>query len=330
MFDYEVSTIASNHDENRPDFNRPKGIAIRENRNIIVVNTGKHNIIEIDSDYNITELANGDLRYVDPDYEYEANEIWPFPYGVTIRKNGNILFNSSNADTILELNQNNEVSLFAGTLNENGYKNGHVSESLFNIPHFMAIKDDETIIISDIGNNVIRGISPDGIVYTIAGDEDYNIRSVDEQVFNTPGGIAVSEDGIIISADSLNNVIRGIKPDGTIFIVAGTGEQGDKDGYSTEVNFNYPTGIAIGMDGIIIVADTRNHKIKGITPDGIVFTIAGTGGEGDLDGPGSESSFSYPYGIAVDKNGDIIVTDTGNNKIKRIKKIHQVKSAIDY
>ena len=319
MYDYEVSTIASNNDEYHWDIHEPKGIAIRENGNIIVVNTCKHNIIEIDSDHNITELANS--RYRNDEHEYGADEMWLCPFDVAIRKNGNILFNSTYSQTILELNQNNEVSLFAGTFGKNGYKNGHVSESEFYILRSMAIKNDGTIIISDSGNKAIRAISPDGIVYTIASDDGF---------FVGPNGIAVREDGTIIVADKYDHKIKGIKPDGTVFIVAGTGEKGDKDGCSAEATFNYPKGIAIGTDGIIIVADSYNHKIRGITPDGIVFTIAGTGGEGDLDGPGSESSFCFPYGIAVDKNGDIIVTDSGNNKIKRIKKNHQVKSAVEY
>ena len=94
--------------------------------------------------------------------------------------------------------------------------------------------------------------------------------------------------------------------------------------------FNNPCGIAIRNDGIIIVVDQNNHKIKGITPDGIVFTIAGTGEKGDGVGPGNESMFCYPSDVVVMDDDTIIVSDTGNYKIKGIRiKQFSVKSAAE-
>ena len=122
----------------------------------------------------------------------------------------------------------------------------------------------------------------------------------------------------MILADLLSNKIRGIDLDGNIYTIAGTGLVGDKDGSGNEATFYASCGIAIGNNGTIIVSDRSNHKIRCIDPDGNVYTIAGNGVIGDKDGPGNEASFNYPRGIAVRNDGTIIVSDTGNHKIRGI------------
>ena len=157
-------------------------------------------------------------------------------------------------------------------------------------------------------------------VFTIAGtgEEGDKKGPGNEDTFYWPNGITVRDDGTIIVSDTMNNKIIGINPDGNVFTIAGTGEEGDKDGPGNEATFYYPSGIAVRNDGTIIVADERNHKIRGIDLKGNVFTIAGKGEEGDEDGPGNEAMFSYPTGIAIRNDGTIIVADSQNHKIKGI------------
>ena len=114
-----------------------------------------------------------------------------------------------------------------------------------------------------------------------------------------------------------------------VFTIAGTGESGDKDGSGNEATFNDPHGIAINNDGTIIVADSGNHKIKGIDLDGNVFTIAGTGERGDEDGPRNEATFNMPSGIAIKCDGTIIIAAMVNDKIRGIRLKKLVKSAIE-
>jgi len=100
--------------------------------------------------------------------------------------------------------------------------------------------------------------------------------------------------------------------------LAGSGSPGSADGTGMAASFNYPTGVAVDGSGNLYVADTDNHKIRKITPAGVVTTLAGSGSPGSQDGTGTAASFNSPYGVAVGAGGNVYVGDTGNNKIRKI------------
>ncbi|MBP9165001.1 MAG: hypothetical protein KBF99_17610, partial [Leptospiraceae bacterium] len=100
---------------------------------------------------------------------------------------------------------------------------------------------------------------------------------------------------------------------------AGSGEIGSVDGTGRAASFNYPAGIALDSNGNLYLADTYyNHKIRKITFDGIVTTLAGSGSKGSIDGAGNTASFNSPGGVVVDKSGNVYVADTFNSKIRKI------------
>jgi sugar lactone lactonase YvrE len=90
-----------------------------------------------------------------------------------------------------------------------------------------------------------------------------------------------------------------------------------------EAKFLHPTGIAIAADGTLYVTDKFNHKIRKITPDGMVTTLAGSD-YGYLDGPGTRAQFKYPNGIAIAPDGSLYVADTDNNRIRRVSTTGEV------
>ena len=242
-----------------------------------------------------------------------------YPHEIAVRDDGTIIVADEDNNKIRGIDLDGNVFTIAGT-GEKGDKDGPGNEATFNHPYGIAIRDDGTIIVSDRGNNKIRGIDLDGNVFTIAGtgligDED---GPGNKASFNNLQGIAINNDGTIIVADTYNRKIRGTDLNGNVFTIAGTGEVGDKDGPGNEATFRYPRGIAVQNDGTIIVVDTSNFKIRAIDLDGNVFTIAGTGVIGDKDGPGNEATFFYPYGIVTRDDGTIIVADRDNNKIRGI------------
>jgi streptogramin lyase len=142
--------------------------------------------------------------------------------------------------------------------------------------------------------------------------------------FDDPWGIVVMEDGTRYVADAGdNNRIRRIAPDGTVSTLAG-GAEGFADGAGTAAAFNTPSAIARDLDGNLYVADTGNHAIRRITPQGVVTTVAGTGEAGYRDGPGAQAQFNGPIGVAVDGRGRILVADTYNDRIRVIGRDGQV------
>jgi DNA-binding beta-propeller fold protein YncE len=179
---------------------------------------------------------------------------------------------------------------------------------------------DGNVIVADKNNHCIRLITPQGQVSTMAGTGENGYRDREGTVaqFYSPNGVAVDGDGNVIVADSDNNRIHLITPQGHVFTLAGTGKEGYKDGEGTVAHFYFPMGVAVDGDGNVIVADVNNHRIRLITSRGHVSTLAGIGKCGYRDGHGTAAQFASPSGLAVDGASNVIVVDTGNSCIRLI------------
>ncbi len=125
---------------------------------------------------------------------------------------------------------------------------------------------------------------------------------------NHPVGLALDAQGVLYIADHFNHAIRKLLPDGRLVTLAG-GQRGFRDGYGTEAQFNGPLGLAVGREGEIYVADHLNMRVRKVTPDGYVSTLAGTGISKIEDGSVATASFEGPKGVAVDMYGVVYVTD---------------------
>jgi sugar lactone lactonase YvrE len=137
-----------------------------------------------------------------------------------------------------------------------------------------------------------------------------------EAAFSGPLGVAADAAGYVYVADTANNKIRKVSPDGSSGSFAGTGAAGSADGSGLQATFNAPRGLALDADGNIYVADTGSNKLRKITPAGVVSTLAGTGDSGSTDGV--SATFSSPCGLAIGADGTIYVCDRDNNKIRAV------------
>jgi DNA-binding beta-propeller fold protein YncE len=186
------------------------------------------------------------------------------------------------------------------------------------MPGEIAVDGDGNIFVADGITNRICKVTPQGLVSTLAGTGERGNRDGEGTVaqFRYPSRVAVDGDGNIIVADCHNHLIRKIMPQGLVSTLAGTSEEGHRDEEGTVAWFNFPSGIAVDEDGNVIVAGSNNESIRKITPQGLVFTIAGTGEEGHRDGEGTVAQFNSPCGIAVHGDGNSIVADSGNRRIR--------------
>jgi len=176
------------------------------------------------------------------------------------------------------------------------------------------------VYVAESVNHTIRKISPSGDVSTLAGNgtagsEDGAIGSAR---FSGPQGVALDAEGNLYVADTGNHRIRVISlVDNSVRTLAG-GSSGFADDDGTSAQFSSPGGLALDASGNVYVADTNNRRVRKITPTGSVTTLAGSGGSGLNNGPGSTATFNNFSGIAVDNAGNIYVADRELNVIRRI------------
>ncbi|MCR8644598.1 SMP-30/gluconolactonase/LRE family protein [Paenibacillus sp. N1-5-1-14] len=196
-------------------------------------------------------------------------------------------------------------------------------------PYGLLLDKQGNLIILDAGNQQIKKLEqsklsvlagvlkPQGLLNLEL--PNYKDGDASKALLGDPRFAVVDSKGTIFFTDFANHAIRKIK-DGKVYTVAGSGKSGYKDGKGEESLFNSPTGIAIDSKDNLYVADTLNHVIRKITPDGVVTTF---GGEQSVDGAYvdgalGKAKFNEPSGLAWDDKGNLYVSDSGNHLIRQI------------
>ncbi len=221
------------------------------------------------------------------------------------------------------------ISLIAGD-GHAGVQDGPISQARFADPYGLALGPDGTLYVADGGaSNRIRSVSPAGQVASLAGGEEGFKDGLGARAsFHTPSGLAMDAAGNIYVADTGNHAIRKISPQGQVTTLAGSGRAGYRDGAAAQAQFNGPIGVAVDALGVVYVADTYNDRIRRISPQGLVSTLAGGKFPGDRDGRGSAARFDNPTALALDSAGILWVADTRNDAVRRVTPEGQVSTFV--
>ncbi len=245
------------------------------------------------------------------------------PTGVAKDGAGNVYVANSADHTICKVTPGGTVVVLAGASGQPGYADAIGSNARFSWPVGLALDGSGNVYVGD-GNNTIRVVTPAGAVSTLAGSAG-TPGSADgtggsARFGNLIQGLAWDASGSLIVADTFNHTLRRVTPTGAVSTVAGLPAQaGAVDGAMDVAKFNHPSGVAVGVSGIIYVADYGNGTIRSVSTGGTVSTLVGTAGSsGSADGTGSVARFNGPAGIAVDGTGNLFVADSLNHTIRKV------------
>ncbi len=245
------------------------------------------------------------------------------PSGGVATTTGTIIIADTGNATLRAITSAGAVSTLAGSSTQRGNTDGPGSTATFSSPKGIAQDTAGNLYVADSLNHTIRKISPDGAVSTLAGTAGSSGGSDGiggTARFNRPTGVEVDANGYVYVADTTNNLIRKIAPDGTVTTLAGlVGVSGTQDGAGADALFNQPGGLALDGGSNLFVADTGNSTIRRITPAGVVSTLAGLPGIAGLkDGVGADAWFNQPLDLCLGADGALYVADTGNAAIRRV------------
>ncbi|MEP7272449.1 MAG: hypothetical protein ABI882_13180 [Acidobacteriota bacterium] len=256
-----------------------------------------------------------------------------YPNGLALNANGELYISDIGSHAVFKVGRQGRLTLIAGT-GEAGYggDGGHALKAQLQSPHDLTFDAEGRLLIADTYNHRIRRIDLSGIMTTVAGNgtaPNTSYSSVaPKDTLNNPQGVAVDPSGDILIADTFNRVVRRVDSRGTMTVIAGSvpGLNGD-GGPASEAQLNLPTSVTVGPDGSIYVSDAANSRIRRITKDGKILTLAGFGGGDGLGGAGfagdggapEKAKLFSPADIKMDAIGNLYISDSGNNRIRLIR-----------
>ena len=260
------------------------------------------------------------------------------PYGLAFDKAGNLYFADTYNDILRKVTVSSGlVSTVGGFMEGFGGDGGPASAASFDTPTAIIFDAAGNLYIADTLNHRVRKIGTDGNISTIAGTGQASSAGdggpATKATLNTPEGLAVDSAGNLYVSETAGHRVRRIAPDGTITTIAGNGSggfQGD-GGPATQASLFYPKGIVVDQSsGNLYIADWLNSRVRVVTPDGNINTVAGNGsydyfGDG---GPATSAALKFPWGLALDSAGNLYVADDENSTIRKLTPVPTLVSAV--
>jgi sugar lactone lactonase YvrE len=249
------------------------------------------------------------------------------PTAVAISNKGNLYIANEKNFRVRMVNPEGIISTVMGTGNSDMQSQDRLAvETNIENAYGVATDKDDNLYVMSRGHSKIFKVGDDGIAQRIVGTGEMGFGgdggpAIDAKI-SYANHLVVDPKGNMFIADTGNNRIRKVSLDGIITTIAGSGEMGfgGDGGPAVEAEFAYPVAIAIDGQGNLYIADFNNHRIRKISTDGIITSVAGTG-ESEYNGdgiPALESQIGEPCGVVVDRSGYIYIGDQLNNRVRVI------------
>ncbi len=340
-----ISTIAGNSKSTVPldgspavsvRLTGPTGLAVDSNGNVYFaegsigsgsgLNGGDFKIWKVTPEGVISTAAGNGLRSYSGDNGSAARAQVNTPAGMALDAAGNLYFADSANNRVRKISPDGSIVTVAG-IGTPGFAGdfGPAPSAALNQPMGVAVDPDGNLYIADTGNNRVRFINANGMIYTVAGNGNAAFFGDGAVAYNAslhaPRAIAVDAAYNLYIADTLDHRIRKVGTDGIIDTIVGRGQGFAGDGGSAAIALlNFPSSITLDSGGNLYIADQANNRIRKVSTLGAITTVAGNDGFGALGdgGPATSAQLKAPQGVAVDRAGNLYISDSGQNRIRRV------------
>jgi NHL repeat len=305
----------------------PTSVALTPGGGFLVGDVSNFRVRKVRADGTIVTVAgNGTSGYLGDNGPATKAQLGD-PIGVAATRDSGLLIVDDVYDAVRKVQPDGTIATVAGMLNQAGYAgdNGPATSAMLSHPEGVAETADGGFLIADTLNDRVRKVFANGTIETVAGNGTAGSLgdggpAVAAQLYY-PSGVASTPDGGFLIADTANNRIRRVRPDGTIVTVAGAGAAGltGDGGLATSALLSTPLGVAPTSDGGFLIADTLNHRIRRVSPAGVITTLAGiTKGFSGDGGPAAAAQLNAPRAVAPTANGGALIADYNNARIRAI------------
>ncbi|HHN73238.1 MAG TPA: hypothetical protein ENK13_04025, partial [Thermopetrobacter sp.] len=318
--------------------NYPFGVALDAAGNLYIADYGNHRIRVVTPDGVIQTFAGNKYEGYWGDGGPALQARLKDPVGVAVDAAGRVYIADKGNGRIRRVGPDGVIRTFAGCGDKYwggcGREGDPIYQAEFGLPRGMTEDAAGNLYVADEANHRVWKIGPDGRVTAVAGNGESSFSGdggpATEARLSFPADVAIDRAGNLYIADQKNHRIRRVLPDGTIETVAGNGTvgSGGDGGPAAEAQLTNPEGVAVDAAGNVYIADTVNHKIRKVTPDGIITTIAGTGevGWAGDGGPATEAQLAVPKGIVVTDDGTVYVADFTAHRVRKITPDGQIET----
>nr|WP_168723356.1 RICIN domain-containing protein [Streptomyces sp. SAT1]ANO41926.1 hypothetical protein A8713_032185 [Streptomyces sp. SAT1] len=307
--------------------NRPYGIAVDSTGTVYVADYGNHRIRRITTDGRISTVAGTGTAGFSGDDGPAAQARLSWPRELAVDRSDVLYIADSGNHRIRKITPDGKISTVAGTGTAGFSADGSAATAArLNGPYGVALDSTGTLYFSEYGNHRIRRMTADGKLGTVAGNGAAGFRGDDGPAasaqLNGPHAVAVDSEDVLYVVDYGNHRVRKVTADGRISTVAGTGSAGfsGDGGPAASAKLKAPVGVAVDSTGAVYIADYGNHRVRKVTPDGRISTVAGTGAAGFAgdDGPAVSAQLNNPIAVATDCVDTLYVADFVNNRLRKI------------
>lgn len=304
------------------------GVAVDSANNVYISDSWNHCVRQVALDGTIRTIAGtGAAGFSGDGGQAQAARLF-LPRGLALDSQGNLYIADSGNACIRKVDRNGIISTFAG-MRAQGFAGDGLNATLaeLNDPRGLAFDSKGNLYVADSLNYRIRKIVPSGIITTMAGNGSYGAPQDGVLAVNSSlgmvQGLAFDSGGNLYFSDSLNHVVCRITPDGMLRVLAGQsgfGPAGDQ-GPANAAQLEFPKGLATDSQGNVYFADALNHRVRVISPNGSIRTVAGSGvaGVGGDGVPAVATSLNSPYDLAFDSQGNLYIADAWNHRIRKVE-----------